>query len=343
MEHFLTNKVAIIGAGIIGMTNAVLLLENGFNVTVFSKDNPLETNSDAAVATWFSPDSSKPILQKHCLESFPKFNELIKTEVSSGVQRISDIFYFKSKEDFDNSVWGKDPLRKLVNPTNPSTESKKVDGYPFSVLINIPLINPTIYRPYMLEKFKSLGGELEIKKINSFSEFTDPYNIVINSSGWEASYLTKDSDVYPIRGQTETMKITQELKGEHSLNIEGLNAYVVFRSLSNDCVIGTTYQVGDSDKEVRPVDKRAIIKKVSAFFPAIKGIETVSKAGIRCGRSDVRIETEEIINNVGKKMFIVHCYGHGGSGFSASWGSSHQVLAYCKSFNSMSNNFRPRI
>lgn len=337
------NKIAVVGAGIIGMTNAILLLENGFEVTVFSKDAPLETNSDAAVATWFSPDDTKPILQKHCLESFPKFDELIKKEISSGVETISDIFYFRSKEDFENSVWAKDPLKKLVNPTDPPSKEKKVDGFPFSVLINIPLINPIIYRPYMLKKFESLGGKLKIKKINSLSELTDSYDIVINSPGWEATCLTKDREVHPIRGQTETMKITQDLQDDYSINIEGLNAYVVFRSLTKDCVIGTTYQVGDSDKEIRAVDKQEIIKKISAFFPAIKGIETVSKAGIRCGRFDVRIEKEEINNNVGNKMLIVHCYGHGGSGFSASWGSANEVLKFCKSFNSIDNNLRPNL
>jgi hypothetical protein len=29
---------------------------------------------------------------------------------------------------------------------------------------------------------------------------------------------------------------------------------------------------------------------------------------------------------------IVHCYGHGGSGYSASWGSANKVLEYCNNF-----------
>ncbi|MFZ2486296.1 MAG: FAD-dependent oxidoreductase [Candidatus Rickettsiella isopodorum] len=332
------NKIAIVGAGIIGMTNALLLLENKFEVTVFTKDNPLETNSDAAVANWFLPDDSKPILQKHCLDSFSKFEKLTRVE-ESGVQIISDIFYFRSKEAFENSIWSKDFLKKLVNPTDPPYSKPEVEGFPFSRLMNIPLINPTIYRPYLLKKFESLGGQLKIKKVNFLSELTDSYDMIVNSAGWEAKHLTNDPYVYPVRGQTETMKITQELENKYSLNIEDLNAYVVFRSLSNDCVVGTTYQVGDSDKKVRLVDKQEIIKKVSAFFPEVRGIETVSKAGVRCGRSDVRMETEEIINNMRKKILIVHCYGHGGSGFSASWGSAYKVLECCESYN-MNNNFR---
>ena len=337
MKH----HIAIVGAGIIGMTNAILLLENNFKVTVFSKDNPLETNSDAAVATWYSPDDSKPLLQRCCLESLPKFYEIMEKNSLSGVEIISEILYFRSEEAFKKSVWAKETLKKLVNLGDSPAQQVKIPDFPFSILVHVPLINPTVYRSFMLEKFKSLSGVLNLKKVVSLDELTDTHDIVINSAGWEAKYLTQDSSVYPVRGQIETMKMTKDLKSDYSLNIEALSAYIVFRPSSHDCITGTTYQVGDSDKRIRETDKQEIIKKVSAFFPSIKGVETISKAGIRCARSDVRIETEEV-NNLDKKTLIVHCYGHGGSGFSASWGSAFKVLEYCKSFN-MNPNFRRTI
>ena len=337
MKH----HIAIVGAGIIGMTNAILLLENDFKVTVFSKDKPLETNSDAAVATWYAPDDSKPFLQQCCLESLSEFYEKIKKEPLSGVEIISEILYFSDEEAFKKSVWAKETLKKLVNLSNPPTQQIKISEFPFSVLVHVPLINPTIYRSFMLEKFEKLGGKLNIKKVASLDELTDTYDIVINSAGWEAKYLTQDSSVHPVRGQTETMRMTKDFKNDYSLNIEALSAYIVFRPSSFDCVAGTTYQMGDSYKGIRETDKQEIFKKVSAFFPSIKGVEAVSKAGIRCERSDVRIETEEG-DNAGKKSLIVHCYGHGGSGFSASWGSAFKVLEHCKSF-SMNPNFGPTI
>ena len=125
------------------------------------------------------------------------------------------------------------------------------------------------------------------------------------------------------------------------LNVEGIDAYVVFRPLTKDCVIGTTYQVGDSGNEVRESDKRAIIEKISKFFPYVSGVTTRSKAGVRCGRSDVRIETERVNNSNGEEKLIIHCYGHGGSGYSASWGSADAVLDHCIAFiPDMKPNFR---
>ncbi|MES2141437.1 MAG: FAD-dependent oxidoreductase [Pseudomonadota bacterium] len=334
------NNVAIVGAGIIGMTNAVRLLEKGFSVTVFTKDEPLNTNSDAAVANWFTSDDSKPLLQRYCLESITKFSELMDREgPRSGVQRIPLILYFKSKEDFEKSVWARESLRKSVNLTDAPPDRAEVPGFPFAVLIHNFLIHPAIYRPYMLKKFTDLGGKLKNQKINSLSELIDDYAIVINSAGWEAEFLTKDSDVYPIRGQTETMEIPKN-SGNYSLNVEGIDAYVVFRPLTKDCVIGTTYQIGDSGSEVRESDKRAIIEKISKFFPYVSGVKTTSKAGVRCGRSDVRVEMEKVKNTNGVEKLIIHCYGHGGSGYSASLGTADEVVKYCLSFI---HNMKPRL
>lgn len=321
------------GAGIIGMTNAVRLLEKNFSVTVFTKDDPLNTNSDAAVANWFTPDDSKPLTQHFCLESIPKFSELMDTEnFRSGVQKIPLILYFESKEDFKKSIWARESLKKLVDLTEAPPERAIVPGFSFAVLIHNFLIHPAIYRPYMLKKFKDLGGELKNQKVNSLNELIDDYDIVINSAGWEAKFLTKDPDVYPIRGQTETMEIPKNLD-HYSLNVEGIDAYVVIRHLTNDCVVGTTYKIGDSGNEVRETDKRAIIEKISKFFPYVSGVKTISKAGVRCGRSDVRIETEKINNTNGEEKLIIHCYGHGGSGYSASWGSADAVLDHCITFH----------
>lgn len=338
------NNIAIVGAGIIGMTNAVRLLEKGFSVTVFTKDKPLETNSDAAVANWFTSDDSKPLLQRYCLESITKFSELMDKEgPRSGVQRIPLILYFKSKEDFEKSVWASESLKKSVNLTNAPPERAEVPGFPFAVLIHNLLIHPAIYRPYMLKRFADLGGKLKNQKVNSLSELINDYDIVINSAGWEAEFLTKDPHVYPIRGQTETMEIPKN-SGHYSLNVEGIDAYVVFRPLTKDCVIGTTYQVGDSGSEIRESDKRAIVEKISKFFPYVSEGKTRSKAGVRCGRSDVRIETEKVNNTNGEEKLIIHCYGHGGSGYSASWGSADAVLDHCIAFSpDMKPNIRLNI
>ncbi len=55
--------VGIIGAGITGICSALLLLREGFAVTLYSDEPALSTNSDAAVASWYAPSNSAPLLQ----------------------------------------------------------------------------------------------------------------------------------------------------------------------------------------------------------------------------------------------------------------------------------------
>src|SRR5712671_5509547 len=45
--------VVVIGAGVVGLTTAVQLLEHGCKVEVWTRDDPLETTSAVAAAIWY--------------------------------------------------------------------------------------------------------------------------------------------------------------------------------------------------------------------------------------------------------------------------------------------------
>lgn len=332
------HKIVVLGAGIIGITSAIKLLENGFAVTVLSKDEPFQTNSDSAVATWYAPDDVKPCLQVLCLESLVYFDALSK-EPTSGVQRISMVYYFKDEHAFQQSVWSNASWKNLLNISDQLPEDFiKHDMFTKAVAAKIPLIDINIYRPFLLKKFMQLGGQFIIKKIHAWQDLGDDWTMIINCAGWEAAFLTQDNEVYPVRGQIEVGRAVTELKQSYSFNVTDLNAYGVFKPQSNEWVFGTTYQIHDTEKQARTVDKDAILKKVAPFFPEINLLKTTSRVGIRCGRPDVRIEKEMLAGKQGNPILLIHCYGHGGSGVSASWGSAEQVLKYCFAHIEKSNS-----
>lgn len=322
-------QVAIVGAGIIGMTNAIILLENGFNVTIYTKDDPLATNSDAAVATWFAPDDTNPVLQQHCLESFVKFEELLEKKIP-GIYKIQQKFFFKNRNHFEKSAWAKESVKKLVNMEK-ITETQSELGEPLPTMnARILLINPNFYRPYLLKRFNELNGDLKKEWVHSLDKLMQLYPIVINCSGWEAKYLTDDELIHPVRGQNEIVNTLPELENNHSINVEHKNMYVVFRPGEHgkqDCVVGTTYQPGNSKQKPNAEDQQTILNNGAVFFPFLKKSPAISKVGIRAGRAQVRIE-----GKIKNHTLLVHCYGHGGSGYSASWGSANKVLEYCKTF-----------
>ncbi|KAK6043746.1 hypothetical protein COOONC_18749 [Cooperia oncophora] len=67
--------------------------------------------------------------------------------------------------------------------------------------------------------------------------------------------------------------------------------------------------------------------------PALKKAKVMSHhVGLRPGRSDVRLEAEIKTSN-GKKVLIVHNYGHGGSGVTLFWGCAMDVVKIISRFS----------
>ncbi len=328
----MSTRVIIVGAGIIGMTVAVKLLENQFDVTIVTKDNPLKTNSDSAVATWYAPDDSRLYLQQLCLDSLPYFDELSKT-VGSGVKRIPIVYFFKNQEDFEKSRWARASWKKLLQISDELPDNfVKNDTFTKAVSAYIPQIDMNIYRPFMLKNFEQFGGKLQMTKVHSLLDLADNADILINCAGWEAKHLVPDDEVYPVRGQIEIAVDAKNINQKYSVNIESIDAYAIFRPFSNDWVFGTTRKENDCTQENRETDIREIINKIRPFFPEITSLKTYSKVGVRCGRKLVRVEHELIKNNQGQQIPLIHCYGHGGSGVSASWASADEVLKRCFNF-----------
>lgn len=69
--------------------------------------------------------------------------------------------------------------------------------------------------PWLMNKFRSLGGTTRTRKINNLSELAEEgYGIVINCSGLGARELVGDLMVKPIRGQ-----VTRVMNSSVFLNI----------------------------------------------------------------------------------------------------------------------------
>ena len=67
----------------------------------------------------------------------------------------------------------------------------------------------------------------------------------------------------------------------------------------------------------------AIFARCRALVPDLTSVRTV-KSGIRPVRAPVRVERE---------ARVIHNYGHGGAGFTVSWGCAMDVLALVRHAN----------
>ncbi len=317
MKH----EIAIIGAGIIGITNAIKLLENGFKVTVITKDPPLRTNSDAAVASWYPSSARKPLLQKLCFDSLQYFDQLSCLK-NSGISWIKVVKYMNNENGYLENPWIKMVESKDGLPQN----YIQLNEFKCAIPITIPLADVNIYRPYLLNWFYELGGKIIIEEVSKVIDLIDKYKVIINCCGWEAKYLANDHRSHPVRGQTIIIEVKDSDKIPLSFDAGSLNAYARYRPQSLDCVIGTSYKVNDKKTAITQQETEDIYEKVELFIPNVREYKVKGiKVGLRSGRWDVRVGPEWISSGT-KESFLVHNYGHNSSGFSASWANAKMVL-----------------
>ncbi|MFM2359432.1 MAG: hypothetical protein RLY16_1425, partial [Bacteroidota bacterium] len=84
-------------------------------------------------------------------------------------------------------------------------------------------------------------------------------------------------------------------------------------------IVGGTYEMGVNSAETEPETIQKIVEKAYVDLPFLKSL-TVSGAwaGVRPYRETVRLEKEP-------NLHIIHNYGHGGSGFTLSFGCAFEV------------------
>ena len=95
--------------------------------------------------------------------------------------------------------------------------------------------------------------------------------------------------------------------------------YVVPRD--DDVVLGGTEEANSWDETLNATAEAEIIARATALVPALAGQPILSRAvGLRPARGTVRLEPVP-----GHARPVIACYGHGGSGFTLSWGSAPEA------------------
>jgi len=309
------HKIKIIGCGVSGLTVGVLLLEKGFEVEIITDKFPSETTSSKAAAVWF-PYEVKPIEKANEWSKFSynKFKELCGDE-TAGISMIWLTVLIKKEED----AWWKDAI--------PSSEIRRAkieelsEKNPLGYKMNVPLVETQIYLEYLLNRFNELNGLISKRKITNIAQVQSDNNIIINCTGLGSRELVSDKKLYPIHGQIVKAHKQENINcivADYTFGKnEDMLAYVVPRG---DCLVlgGTTIK---GKEELTPDDEltTGIIQRCMEIEPNLSDIKIKSvQVGLRPGRPEIRLEKE--------RGNIIHNYGHGGGGFTVSWGCANTVL-----------------
>jgi D-amino-acid oxidase len=312
----MAKSVAIVGAGVSGLTCAVFFAERGFQTAIFAGQIGQQTTSAAAAALWF-PYDAEPAdkVIPWALASYKVLADLIK-DSRTGVSMIELRQYSRAGE-ISIPDWAH-PFVMSSGVQTALTVSGSVFSSGFS--LNVPFMDTTIYLDYLADRFQKAGGAINEGVHFEKLEDVDPkFGVIINCAGIGARDLVHDVDLEPHRGQVAIVPKIDNLNCAIVCDDAPL-MYVIPRK--NDCVFGGTNEVSDN-LDVDPTSTSRIVAECSRVLKIEKPRVLTERVGLRPFRkSGVRLEKGKLRDG----RDVIHNYGHGGSGFTLSWGCAGNVF-----------------
>src|SRR6266404_671347 len=309
----MAERVAIVGAGVSGLTCGVVLAERGFHTAIFAKEIGQQTTSGAAAAIWF-PYDAQPAEKviPWALETYKALIDLTR-DPRSGVSMI-DLRQFSRTGEIQIPDWAIPLGASAV-----ATGLRPVFKSGFS--LRVPLTDTTIYLDYLAARLLRAGGTINGEVcFEKLEEVDRDFDLVINCAGIGARELGHDVDLEPHRGQVVIVPKIDNLDCAIVCDDDPL-MYAIPRK--NDCVFGGTNDVSDN-LNPDPVTMKAIVAECSRVLEIDKPRVLRERVGLRPFRkSGVRLEKEKLRDG----RVVIHNYGHGGSGFTLSWGCAEDAFA----------------
>jgi len=318
----MAKSVAIVGAGVSGLTCGVFFAEHGFQTAIFAEQIGQQTTSGAAAALWFPYDAGPADkMVPWALATYKVLVDLIK-DSRTGVSMIELRQYSRASE-----ISIPDWAHPFVS-TSPSVISSEAEtsldisasAFSSGFSLNDPLMDTTIYLDYLADRFQKAGGTInEGVHFEKLEDVDLKFGVVINCAGIGARDLVHDVDLEPHRGQVAIVPKVDNLNCAIVCDDAPL-MYAIPRT--NDCVFGGTNEISDN-LDVDPASTSRIVAECSRVLEIKNPRVLNERVGLRPFRkSGVRLEREKLPDS----RTVIHNYGHGGSGFTLSWGCAENVF-----------------
>jgi D-amino-acid oxidase len=307
-------SVAIVGAGVIGLTTAVVLAEAGFGVSVLTRELPADTTSSAAGAMW-GPYLVEPRdrVQVWAADSLRAFTGLAGMR-ATGVRLASGV-------EASRTASAPPDVLVMLEDVRDCAPGELPDGFVIGWRYTAPLIDMDVYLPYLCDRLAAAGGSLHKQPVASLDEAAGLAPVVVNATGLGARDLAGDRELTPIRGQlviVDNPGMTEFFTEDTGSSADLLHLY----PHGDRLVLGGVAQDGSWDLEPDERTARAIIERCAAIEPRIAGLPVrAHRVGLRPSRPVIRCEADPAVTG----YRLLHNYGHGGAGVSLSWGCAREI------------------
>ncbi|WP_344308627.1 FAD-dependent oxidoreductase [Fodinicola feengrottensis] len=307
----------VLGAGIVGLTSAVRLLEAGHRVRVLAADLPAQSTSNLAAAIWY-PTGFGP--QAGVLDwaavAFRTYEEMAANGVPGVLMRDSRQLL---REPPDGQPWWAGAVGGVQVLGPDEVQPPYAGCYRFTV----PLVEMPVHLPWLVDRLYAIGGTLDQREVTGLEELDGAADMLVNCTGLGARQLCRDEAVRPVRGQVVRVAnpgLTESVRDEQH---PAGRVYVHPRSA--DCILGGTADEDVWDTTPDPAVTAAILARCTEVVPALKGAEVVGvHVGLRPARPSVRLEVDP---DRRRNTILIHNYGHSGAGVTLGWGCAATVAS----------------
>jgi glycine/D-amino acid oxidase-like deaminating enzyme len=246
-------RIAVIGAGAIGLTSAVALAEAGFAVSVLTEKPTAQTTSHVAGGQW------APSMVNQ--NDSPRFARILR-RAHAEHQRRGAAYGVSARTNYtlvhagNFEICPRDVIPAPQSFAHLPFQHLESPGFGYRTL----LVEPPIFLPRLLQDLADRGVAPEIRKFNALSEVAAlDADVVVNCTGFGAKALCNDRLMHPIRGQLVKLPPQPALQWLFA----GSSIYVFPRH--DSVVVGGTEEMGVSD----PTPVLAICKQFLAHAKAV--------------------------------------------------------------------------
>ncbi len=306
-------RVRVVGAGVLGLTSALRLVEAGHQVEVLAAEWGEATTSSVAAALWYPYRATPDAQVIGWLTASYAALQALADEPATGVRLRPGRELFREPAA---DPWWRPAVPGLTRAAGGQLPPGYLDGY----CLTVPVVDMAVHLAWLAARLRDAGTAVVIGRLTELPAALTGVDVAVNCTGLGAGELTGDRTLAPVRGQivvVEQFGLSEWLLDQHDAD---RLTYLVPRGRT--VILGGTAEDGDAGLEVRPATAEAVLARCAALDPRVAGARVLAhRVGLRPVRPKVRLDTELAPGGP-----VVHCYGHGGAGVTLAYGCADEVV-----------------